>query len=118
MCEKCAYWNSDIRACMIHNTIPGGCEDGKVEHMHNKYIMRRGKQSDFLEDLLVPGEAVAITDKHTLAFCFEKGDVSYLNFDETVSEETAKELSSRIKQFIENSYGISADRINGRGYGK
>lgn len=60
----------------------------------------------FAESILQPGEFAGIVDKHTLAFCFGIGDISYLNFDESVSEETAKELIEKIKQFIENSYKI------------
>lgn len=60
----------------------------------------------FLEDTLKPGEFAEIVDKHTLAFCFGKGDVKRINLDESVSEETAKELIEKIKQFIENSYKI------------
>lgn len=31
------------------------------------------------------------------------GNISYLNFDESVSEETAKELIEKIKQFFERN---------------
>lgn len=82
---------------------------------NGKYIARKGTSEDFLENMLVPGEFAEIVDKHTLAFCFEKGDVSYLNLDESVSEETAKELIEKIKWFIENSYRIERNRL---GYGK
>ena len=27
MCEHCCCWDSKIRACMLHNTVPGGCKD-------------------------------------------------------------------------------------------
>lgn len=91
---------------------------GDIEALKHKpktgyrYLTRRGNKHDFVEDILEPGEFAEIIDKHTLAFCFGKGDVSYLNLDENVSEETAKELIFRIKEFIENSYKVEYDRIN------
>ena len=42
-------------------------------------------------------------ENNTLAFCFGDGNISYLNFDESVSEETAKELIEKIKQFLERN---------------
>lgn len=27
MCEGCSCWNPEVRACMIHNTVSGGCKD-------------------------------------------------------------------------------------------
>lgn len=82
-----------------------------------RYILRRGKSEDFTERNLIPGEVAEVLDKHTLAFCFGEGDISYLNFDESVSEETAKELILRIKQFIEYSYNVERNRL-GYGNGK
>lgn len=67
--------------------------------MENKIIIH--KERVFSERQMVPGELAEVKDKHTLAFCFGDGDISYLNFDESVSEETAKELIFRIKQFAE-----------------
>ena len=67
--------------------------------MENKSIIR--KEIVFSERPMVPGELAEVEDKHTLAFCFGDGVISYLNFDESVSEETAKELIFRIKQFAE-----------------
>lgn len=86
-------------------------------HADMRYLPKRGNEKDFIEDILVPGEFAEIVDKHTLAFCFGKGDVSYLNLDETISEETAKELIFRIKQFIEYSYNVERNRL-GYGNGK
>lgn len=71
-----------------------------------RYLVKNGNSEDFLEDILVPGEFAEIVDKHTLAFCFGKGDVKCINLNESVNEETAKELIEKIKQFIENSYKI------------
>ena len=72
-----------------------------------KYLIRRGELKYFNKDAMLPGEVVEILDTHTLAFCFGAGDVICLNMDEKVSEEVAKELIFRIKQFIENSYQVS-----------
>lgn len=77
--------------------------------MENKSVIN--KEKPFAERVMLPGELAEIKDKHTLAFCFGDGDVSYLNFDESVSEETAKELIEKIKQFAERNW------IN-NGYGK
>lgn len=74
---------------------------------NSKSIIR--KEKTFEKRPLLPGEFAEVIDKHTLAFCFADGDISYLNFDESVSKETAEELIFRIKQFIENSH-----KINGR----
>ena len=82
-----------------------------------RYLLRRGMSEDFTEGALVPGEMAEVLDKHTLAFCFGDGDISYLNFDESVNEETAKELIFRIKQFIEYSYNVERNRL-GYGNGK
>lgn len=82
---------------------------------NRKYILRKGMSQDFTERTLVPGEVAQVLDKHTLAFCFGEGDISYLNFDESVSEETANELIEKIKWFIENSYKVERERL---GYGK
>lgn len=67
--------------------------------MENKSVIN--KEKSFTERAMLPGEIAEIKDKHTLAFCFRDGDISYLNFDESVSEETAKELIEKIKQFLE-----------------
>lgn len=67
--------------------------------MENKGVISRG--SVFTERSMLPGELAEVKDKHTLAFCFGDGDIAYLNFDESVSEETAKELILKIKQFEE-----------------
>lgn len=77
--------------------------------MENKSVIN--KEKPFTERVMLPGELAEIKDKHTLAFCFRDGDVSYLNFDESVSEETARELIEKIKQFAERNW------IN-NGYGK
>ena len=61
--------------------------------------VRRGKSKDFNESILVPGEMAAILDKNTLVFCFGDGDCKYLNFDENVTEETARELIEKIQLF-------------------
>lgn len=71
------------------------------EDMENKSVIN--KEKSFTERVMLPGELAEIKDKHTLAFCFGDGDVSYLNFDESVSEETAKELIEKIKQFLERN---------------
>lgn len=76
-----------------------------------RFLAKRGKSEDFSERILVPGEFAEILDKHTLAFCFEKGKVHYLNIDETVSEEKADELISLIKRFIENSFAVYTRRF-------
>lgn len=76
-----------------------------------KYLTRRGDSKDFLEDILAPGEFAEIVDKHTLAFCFAKGDVKRINLDESVNEETARELIEKIKWFIENSYKVERERL-------
>lgn len=82
---------------------------------NRKYILRRGMSKDFTKRTLSPGEMAAVIDKHTLAFCFGEGDISYVDFDESVSEETARELIEKIKWFIENSYKISIERFwNGK----
>lgn len=75
--------------------------------MENKSVIN--KEKSFTERVMIPGELAEIKDKHTLAFCFGDGDVSYLNFDESVSEETARELIEKIKQFVEISW-IGEDR--------
>ena len=77
--------------------------------MENKSVI--SKERLFTERIMLPGELAEIKDKHTLAFCFGDGDVSYLNFDESVNEETARELIEKIKQFAERNW------IN-NGYGK
>ena len=69
--------------------------------MENKSVIN--KEKPFAERVMLPGELAEIKDKHTLAFCFGDGNISYLNFDESVSEETAKELIEKIKQFLERN---------------
>lgn len=69
--------------------------------MENKSVI--SNERSFTERTMLPGELAEIKDSHTLAFCFGDGDVSYLNFDESVSEETAKELIEKIKQFLERN---------------
>lgn len=69
--------------------------------MENKSVIN--KEKSFTERVMLPGEIAEIKDKHTLAFCFGDGNISYLNFDESVSEETAKELIEKIKQFLERN---------------
>ncbi len=69
--------------------------------MENKSVIN--KEKSFTERVMLPGELAEIKDKHTLAFCFGDGNISYLNFDESVSEETAKELIEKIKQFLERN---------------
>lgn len=69
--------------------------------MENKSVIN--KEKTFTERVMLLGELAEIKDKHTLAFCFGDGDVSYLNFDELVSEETARELIEKIKQFVERN---------------
>ena len=61
--------------------------------------VRRGQSKDFNESILVPGEMAALLDKHTIVFCFGEGDCKYLNFDENVTEETARELIDKISVF-------------------
>ncbi len=51
--------------------------------MENKGVIN--KERSFAERVMLPGELAEVKDKHTLAFCFGDGDVSYLNFDESVS---------------------------------
>lgn len=69
--------------------------------MENKSVIN--KEKPFTERVMLPGELAEIKDKHTLAFCFGDGNISYLNFDESVSEETARELIEKIKQFVERN---------------
>lgn len=69
--------------------------------MENRGVINKGRS--FTERVMLPGELAEIKDKHALAFCFGDGDVSYLNFDESVSEETARELIAKIKQFVERN---------------
>ena len=71
------------------------------EDMKNESVISRERL--FTDRSMIPGELAEIKDKHTLAFCFGDGDVSYLNFDESVSEETARELIEKIKQFVERN---------------
>lgn len=78
--------------------------------MEYKYRVRRGKEKDFSESLLQSGEVAMILDKHTLAFCFKDGELSYLNIDESVSKEKADELIRAIKWFIENSFYVCIGR--------
>lgn len=75
--------------------------------MENESVIRRERL--FTERSMIPGELAEIKDKHTLAFCFGDGDVSYLNFDESVSEETARELIEKIKQFAERNWINNGD---------
>lgn len=75
--------------------------------MENKSVI--SKERLFTERIMLPGELAEVKDKHTLAFCFGDGNISYLNFDESVSEETAKELIEKIKQFVERNW-IDKDR--------
>ncbi len=75
--------------------------------MENKSVI--SKERLFTERIMLPGELAEVKDKHTLAFCFGDGNISYLNFDESVSEETAKELIEKIKQFAERNW-IDKDR--------
>lgn len=77
--------------------------------MENRGVINKGRS--FTERVMLPGEIAEIKDKNTLAFCFGDGNISYLNFDESVSKETAKELIEKIKQFAERNW------IN-NGYGK
>ncbi len=79
--------------------------------MDYRYLVKRGKAKDFSEGRLAPGEFAEVLDKHTLVFCFEEGNVHYLNIDETVSEEKADELISLIKWFIENSFAVYTRRF-------
>ena len=51
--------------------------------MKNESVISRERL--FTDRSMIPGELAEIKDKHTLAFCFGDGDVSYLNFDESVS---------------------------------
>lgn len=83
--------------------------------MDYRYRVRRGKEKDFSENLLVPGEIAEVLDKHTLVFCFEEGKVNYLNIDEAVSKEKADELISMIKWFIENSFAVYTRRFEREG---
>lgn len=47
------------------------------EDMENKSVIN--KEKSFTERVMLPGELAEIKDKHTLAFCFGDGDVSYHN---------------------------------------
>lgn len=67
--------------------------------MEKKYFVRRGQSADFKESMLSTGEMAALLDKQTIVFCFGEGDCKYLNFDENVTEETAKELIDKILLF-------------------
>lgn len=77
------------------------------EDMENESVISRERL--FTERSMLPGELAEVKDKHTLAFCFGDGDIAYLNFDESVSEGTAKELIEKIKQFAERNW-IDKDR--------
>ena len=70
--------------------------------MENESIISRERL--FTERPMVTGELAEVKDKHTLAFCFGDGNISYLNFDESVNEETARELIDKIKQFAERNW--------------
>ena len=48
--------------------------------MENKSVIN--KEKPFTERVMLPGELAEIKDKHTLAFCFGDGNISYLNLDE------------------------------------
>ena len=67
-----------------------------------KYLLRRGKYEDFLKYQMKPGEMCAITDKNTIAFCFQENEVEFLKFDENVTSEKAEELINKITKFFEN----------------
>ena len=67
--------------------------------MARRYFVRRGQSKDFKESMLSAGEMAALLDKHTIVFCFGEGDCKYLNFDENVTEETARELIDKIQLF-------------------
>lgn len=76
-----------------------------------KYALRRGLSKDFREDSLIPGEVAEITDKNTLAFCFSRNNIAYLELDKKVDRETALEFIFRIRQFVENSYDVATKRL-------
>ena len=58
-----------------------------------------------LRTTLLPGEMAISTDGHTLIFCFYDNQLKSLNFDENVTEETARELIESIKLFYEERFG-------------
>lgn len=70
--------------------------------MKKRYLLKKGKYEDFLKYQMKPGEMCAITDKNTLAFCFNENEVEFLKFDENVTTEKVEMLISKISKFIEN----------------
>lgn len=69
------------------------------------YLLRKGNNDDFekhYKDKIMVGEMCAITDKHTMVFCFGENDIKRLDFDEKVTEEKADELIEAIRKFFEN----------------
>lgn len=77
----------------------------------NRFLMKRGNSNDFKPRSLMVGELAAVLDKHSLVFCFGENDCKELNFDENVTEETARELIDKITEFFENSTKVTRDRL-------
>lgn len=69
------------------------------------FILKRGteKELENYKSKMAEGEIVALLDKHTLAFYFEKNNVKLLNFDESVSIEKADTLINSIQKFLQQS---------------
>jgi hypothetical protein len=68
------------------------------------YLLRRGNNDDFekqYKDKMMVVEMCAITDKHTIVFCFGKDDIKELEFDNSVTNEKADELIQAISKFFE-----------------
>lgn len=68
--------------------------------------INHGIKNDFPRRPLIPGEFAIDLQNRKLAFCFDKDKMTYLNIDESVSEEKADELIKMIKWFIENSFAL------------
>lgn len=68
------------------------------------YLLRKGNNDDFekhYKDKMRIGEMCAITDKHTIVFCFGKDDIKELEFDKAVTDGKADELIQAITKFFE-----------------
>lgn len=68
------------------------------------YLLRKGNNDDFekhYKDKMMIGEMCAITDKHTIVFCFGENDIKRLQFDKSVTNEKADELIQAISKFFE-----------------
>lgn len=76
-----------------------------------KFLTPRGNSVDFNPEAFLPGEMVAFSDRHTIAFCFGINDWKELSFDENVTEETARELIDKITEFYERGYAVTRGRV-------